>query len=257
MTTAYDTLYNLPEMALIAGSDKVLTFTAYAENGIDLLDISTATIQWFLCPYGQFNYPLITKDGIPIDANHFTVTLSNTETLAFSGKYIQQLLITDFSGNVFRPSQGTVIVTPAIGVTTGTSLPGETIPTNTLYAHSQLIWTIDSTNLTSGDVGIKPLKIRLPYVGVGGIVEEIFAQLGVAPASTNVQINLLKNGSTIFSAPSYIEIATSATYASKVTGFVNTSISKNDYFQIELVQGDETASDLVIHLRYKWLLTTS
>jgi hypothetical protein len=118
MTTAYDSANALPELVFIAGTDKLLTFTCYQEN-TNLLNITSGTVVWLLCPYGQFNTTTLQKqtggDGVVINtANTFQVTLDAADTLALSGKYIQQVSITDFSGNTFRPSQGVVIILPAI-----------------------------------------------------------------------------------------------------------------------------------------------
>jgi len=118
MTTAYDTINTLPDLIFIAGTDKLLTFTCYQEN-TNLLDITSGTVVWLLCPYGQFSITTLQKqtggDGVVINtANTFQVTLNAADTLALSGKYIQQVSITDFSGNTFRPAQGVVLIQPAI-----------------------------------------------------------------------------------------------------------------------------------------------
>lgn len=124
-----------------------------------------------------------------------------------------------------------------------------------LVNHAQMLWSIEGANLST--TGVKPLKIRAPYVGTGATIEEVYLQLGTAPASTALRINVLKNGSTILSGTTYIEIATSSTTASRTTDFASTAMAKDDYFQIEVVQGDATAADLIVHLRYKWTLTQS
>jgi hypothetical protein len=113
-TTMYDTINNLPDLSFIGGTDKTLTFTAYSDNGIDLLNISSGSVTWFLCAYGQFSPNVLEIAGVITDANHFTVTIPATSTLSLSGKFIQQVSITDFSGKTFRPGQGIVIISPAI-----------------------------------------------------------------------------------------------------------------------------------------------
>jgi hypothetical protein len=114
--TSYDSLNNIPETSFIAGTDKVFTFTCYNENG-GLLDISSGTSQWLLCPAGDFGQPVLIKEGAVVDANNISVTISAEETLSLSGKYIQQIIITDFYGATYRPGQGSVIILPAIGQT--------------------------------------------------------------------------------------------------------------------------------------------
>jgi len=44
----------------------------------------------------------------------FTINLSSSDTLALNGKYIQQVIITDFFGNTFIPGQGAVLILPSI-----------------------------------------------------------------------------------------------------------------------------------------------
>jgi hypothetical protein len=123
MTTSYDDLNTLTDTFFIAGTDKVFTFSAYASDGVTPLNITSATIEWTLCRFGEFNQPIITKEGVIIDAYHFTVTLDANDTFTLSGKFIQQPIITDFSGNTFRPGQGTIIILPAIGATTTNFFP--------------------------------------------------------------------------------------------------------------------------------------
>lgn len=128
---------------------------------------------------------------------------------------------------------------------------GEVIPS--LYNHSQLVWTIEGVNLNIEEA--KPLIIKLPYAGAGAIIEEVYIQLGTTPGAADLQINILNGGITIFTETEYIEIAVGDTAASRTTDFVNDGeISKDDDFQIEIVQGDTAAADLVVLLRYKWLL---
>jgi len=122
MTTVYDTINTLPDTSFIGGTDKTFTFTCYAENGTTNLNITSATIAWLLCPYGQFSSKTLEKGvgtGITIlsdspYSHQFTVTLDAADTLALSGKYIQQVSIIDASGKTFRPGQGVVLISPAI-----------------------------------------------------------------------------------------------------------------------------------------------
>lgn len=112
MTIDYSTLYNLPEISFIEGSDKILTFTVYEQDGITLQDINGSLIKWYLFPYGDSSYVLIEKDGELTTENEFAVSISRDDYVGLSGKFTQQLLITDFEGSPFRPAQGIVIVLP-------------------------------------------------------------------------------------------------------------------------------------------------
>jgi hypothetical protein len=113
-TTIYDTINNLEDLIFIGGTDKVLTFTAYQTDGINLLDVISGSVTWFLCSYGEFSHNVLEIAGVITGDHTFTVTIPAASTLALSGKFIQQVSIIDFSGNTFRPGQGTVIISPAI-----------------------------------------------------------------------------------------------------------------------------------------------
>jgi hypothetical protein len=112
--TSYDTLNSLPELSFIAGTDKVLTFTCYKEDQTTKLNLSSGPVYWKLCPFGSFTIETLYKTGVITGTGTFTITLTAAETLALRGKYIQQVIITDYYANTFRPAQGTVIILPAI-----------------------------------------------------------------------------------------------------------------------------------------------
>ena len=113
-TTAYDTIWTIPDLTFIGGTDKLISYTTYKENGIDLLNITGGEATWFLCPYGDFQNPVLQITGVITTANKFTVTIPYASTKSLFGKFIQQVTVTDFFGNTFRPGQGIVIITPAI-----------------------------------------------------------------------------------------------------------------------------------------------
>ena len=117
MTTSYDTLNNLPDLVFIGGTDKVLTFACFESNGLNPLNITGGSIAWYLCPFGQFTINTLTKTGSinsPGTLGTFTVTLDTADTIVLRGKFIQQVIITDYIGNTFRPGQGIVLIQPAI-----------------------------------------------------------------------------------------------------------------------------------------------
>lgn len=126
----------------------------------------------------------------------------------------------------------------------------------TAVHHQQIIWTIDGNYMTSVEVGVSPLKYSLAYVGAGATIEEVKAIVGTAPTTTALRFRILKNGSTIFTGTDYVELATSVSSASRTTDFASSgTAAKDDYFQLEIVQGDVAAANLVIAMRYKWTLT--
>jgi hypothetical protein len=110
----YATLNALEEFSFIAGNTYTLEFTVYEDNGVTPLDLQGATVDWTLCPYGQTDYTILQKSATITGTNTFEVVLSNTDTSALSGKYIQQPVITAFEGEEYRPAQGVILVLPQI-----------------------------------------------------------------------------------------------------------------------------------------------
>lgn len=124
--------------------------------------------------------------------------------------------------------------------------------------HAQMTWDIPGgSELDSAHEGVSPLKFRLPYVGSGARIEEIYLQVGTAPGAAHLRVDIHKNGSSTMLTLEFVQVSTGETEGSRTTGFANDGIiEKDDYFQWELVQGDDSVTDLVIHLRYKWTLTS-
>lgn len=113
---AYATINSLEETFMIAGTDYTLTFTAYEEDGLTPADLGGAVIKWMLCPYGRTSYNILQIDGTITGVSTFDVEISGDDTLALSGKYLQQFEITSFFGQKFRPAQGVILISPAIPV---------------------------------------------------------------------------------------------------------------------------------------------
>ena len=63
----------------------------------------------------------------------------------------------------------------------------------------------------------------------------------------------MKNGSSILNAPNYIELTASSNTVSE-TSFADATLTKDDYIQWELVQGNAVAADVTIHVRFQWEL---
>lgn len=112
--TSYSDINSLNEFSMIAGTNYTLTFTVYDSDGVNLLDLTGSTIKWVICPFGQSDYTVLQKTGVITGTGVFTVSLVGTDTATLSGKYVQQPVITDFIGNIFRPAQGTVLILPRI-----------------------------------------------------------------------------------------------------------------------------------------------
>jgi hypothetical protein len=135
-------------------------------------------------------------------------------------------------------------------VWTPTSLSGVLART----IHQQAVFSVEGANLAAADVGIKPLRIYVHEVGFAGQFEEIFCAVGTAPGATDLHINVLKNGSTIFNSPEYLTLPVGSGYAVRAD-FVDDQVAKDDYLQFQLVQGDAAAANLTVHVRFKWEAT--
>ena len=107
-------IFNLSEMAFIAGEDQEITFNVYTSASV-AVDLSGGTITWYLTRYGDSNAVLSlagTLSGSPV--NQIMVKVADTDTITLAGKYLQQLKIVEASGSVIRPSQGLVFISQAI-----------------------------------------------------------------------------------------------------------------------------------------------
>jgi hypothetical protein len=108
------TVNDLTEFSFIAGTKMTLTFDIY-DSGSSVVDLSGGTCNWYLSNYGQTT-AILSKSGSITGSpvNRFVVTLDPADTLALSGKYVQQPYVQDFYGNIYRPSQGIITIFPAI-----------------------------------------------------------------------------------------------------------------------------------------------
>lgn len=61
----------------------------------------------FVPPTEPYTIPTVVPE-----IDYFSVTLEASDTVNLSGKYIQQLIVTDSTGKTFIPGQGTVIISP-------------------------------------------------------------------------------------------------------------------------------------------------
>ena len=108
------TINDLEQIQFIAGTEYLLTFSVYDASGSPV-NLSTATTSWVMSPYGE-SVAALTKSGSVSGsvANNFMVTLYAGDTSGSSGVFIHQPVIVDFGGGEFRPSQGKILITPAI-----------------------------------------------------------------------------------------------------------------------------------------------
>jgi len=114
---SFKTLNSLEEFSLIGGNPYTLQFSLYDSDGITPTDLTGATINWVLCPYGQPDFLSLSVVGTITGLNTFEVYLDNADTIELSGKYTHQPIITSFSGTDYRPAQGLILVLPGITTT--------------------------------------------------------------------------------------------------------------------------------------------
>ena len=109
---SYAEINSLEEFPMIAGTDWVLTFTAYEDDGTSLADIGGGTVYWTLSPYGNPEYNALEIAGVIETQYTFSVTIPAASTETFSGKYLQQITIDSFFGQRYRPAQGILLILP-------------------------------------------------------------------------------------------------------------------------------------------------
>lgn len=105
------------EFAMIAGTSETLKFYYYYSDGTPF-DLESSTARWRLCRVGQ---PDVTVLDLPCDifsGNGVVVKLGSAHTQNLSGKYIQQPVLIDYSGEEYVFQQGVITFIPKIRPTT-------------------------------------------------------------------------------------------------------------------------------------------
>lgn len=111
--TLYEQINAMEDFSFIAGSTFTLYFDMSEYNDdeeiIDL-DLTGASVEWRLAHVGQQNNSVLVKTGTIDDTNSWHVDIESSDTEDLSGVFIQQPVITDFSGQKFFPAQSTVVI---------------------------------------------------------------------------------------------------------------------------------------------------
>lgn len=113
MTSAFQSLNTLEETYFIAGTEYTFQFTLY-DSLQELLDITSCSCTWKMSWIGQPNISILTKSGSPIDTNSYQIKLDVADTLGLEGKFIQQPIIEDVDGFIYRPAQGLITIITGI-----------------------------------------------------------------------------------------------------------------------------------------------
>lgn len=112
---SYSSLNNMEEISFISGTNYILDFTIDSGSGT-LLELTGKEFEWRLAPYGEKSYAVLTKEDADFespDPDLYTkrLILGESDTLDLSGKYVQQIIVTDILGDlVYRPGQGIVTI---------------------------------------------------------------------------------------------------------------------------------------------------
>jgi hypothetical protein len=115
--------------------------------------------------------------------------------------------------------------------------------------NQQIVFTIASSGVVIS--GVRPLRIYAHDVNTEATISEILVAFNTPPVG-EVRMNVLKNGATIFSPPAYVAVSPGAYTGYRTTNFLDDNFVKDDYFQIAVVQGDNTASDMTLHIRFSY-----
>lgn len=106
------------QIQIIGGTYKEITFDVFDVNR-QPVDISSFSLSWIMSPFGKPNIVSLTKPGVfrtdYINKNRFTVYLHSADTIALSGKYVHQPVISGNTGYDFRLGQGLIEISPANG----------------------------------------------------------------------------------------------------------------------------------------------
>jgi hypothetical protein len=147
---------------------------------------------------------------------------------------------------LYHPASGNLILVTDLTESLGMRWANLDAISFTKQIRQQIVFTIAGNNLYN--IEVKPIRIYLHQVGDNPKIEEILCYVNTPPSTNNLRLKILKNGSNILTTPNYIEIPVGQKIKTINTGF-NDSITYNDYFQLEISQGDITASDLTVHIR--------
>jgi len=111
---SYSEINSLEEFSFIAGTTYDITVNVYEEDGITPLDMTGATINWVVAPFGRPNLNILEKAVTITDIGILDFTIESVDTENLSGKYVHQLVITAFSGSKYKPGQGVILIMPQI-----------------------------------------------------------------------------------------------------------------------------------------------
>jgi hypothetical protein len=155
------------------------------------------------------------------------------------------------SGEVYTMDQMNLLLANKASLIHTHTIADITDLTDPLVVNQQIVFTIASSGCYT--TGTKPLRIYAHDVNDSAEITEIFASFNTPP-SAEMHLNVLKNGTTIFTSPAYMVIASGAYTTSRTTNFASDAFVKDDYFQIGITTGNAIASDMTLHIRFNYEL---
>jgi len=116
---------------------------------------------------------------------------------------------------------------------------------------TDLAFNLVSTFTYPGTLSVSTGSARF-YMHKSGTIKNVIASVGISPAGSSVEVDILKNGTTIFTGGTNRPIITAGNYVDTSSIPAVTSFSAGDYFTVNIVSiGSSTAgSNLVVELIY-------
>jgi len=111
---SYTDAYNLSEIGFISGSSRDIEFTIYNESGTTLQYVWGCFANWKLYYFEEeLDNPIVEKTVYMQDDNSFLIPLLASDTQGLSGKFAQEISITDFSGKRHQGGTGILYILPS------------------------------------------------------------------------------------------------------------------------------------------------
>lgn len=106
---------NVDPVTFIAGASQYFYFDLYDDNGNPYDANTLSDIKLNISPYGNPDKLVVSLTGYPIYQNRIMFYLYSLVTTNLSGVYVHQLVLTDGSGLIHKPTQGLITIIPKIG----------------------------------------------------------------------------------------------------------------------------------------------
>jgi hypothetical protein len=103
--TSFEKVNNLKEISIFAGSNYTFRFDFIDQAG-NALDLSAASLNLYICEYGNYKNVLIIKTGLLIGSSTYKAYLTPTDTNELNGIYSYQAKVTLGDGQVVPAGQG-------------------------------------------------------------------------------------------------------------------------------------------------------